>query len=137
MIDYYERRAANPSPAPQWQRRLEQIRELPRKEQEFILQLLDTGLDRARRSKGQRQEERHEPCGRKNLGRGSENAPGGSGQDAERLIASLDTDTDTEVETAWQQEVQQRLRAVENGEVTLLSWEQVRRKLRGGSDARD
>lgn len=56
---------------------------------------------------------------------------------AERLIASLETDTDTEVETAWQQEVQQRLRAVENGEVTLLSWEEVRRKLRGGSDARD
>ena len=80
MIDYYERRAANPSlefiqqvaqalkvsvaellgseaktsrgkpgPAPQWQRRLEQIRELPRKEQEFILQLLDTALERARR----------------------------------------------------------------------------------------
>ena len=56
---------------------------------------------------------------------------------AERLIASLETDTDTEVETAWQQEVQQRLRAVENGEVTLLSWEEVRRKLRGGSDACD
>lgn len=64
-------------------------------------------------------------------------SPQDRAQIAERLIASLETDIDLDVETAWQQEVQQRLRAVENGEVTLLSWEEVRAKLRGGSDARD
>lgn len=81
MIDYYERRAVNPTlefiqqaaealkvsvaellgselkatrakpgPTPQLQLRFEQIRRLPRKEQQFILQLLDTALERARRA---------------------------------------------------------------------------------------
>jgi transcriptional regulator with XRE-family HTH domain len=81
LIDYYERRAANPSlafieraaaaleipaaellgndgkrargrpgPSPQLARRLEQIRLLPRKEQEFVIRFLDTVLEKAGRT---------------------------------------------------------------------------------------
>jgi transcriptional regulator with XRE-family HTH domain len=81
VIDYYERRAANPSlafiqraagvleipvaelvggeskavrsrpgPTPQLALRLEQIRQLPRKQQEFVIRLLDTVLEQAARS---------------------------------------------------------------------------------------
>lgn len=80
-IDYYERRAVNPSlscieraaeslevsvadlvgseprlargrtgPSPQLARRIEPIRELPRKEQEFVIRFLGTILERAGRS---------------------------------------------------------------------------------------
>ena len=81
VIDYYERRAANPSlafiqkaakvlevstvdlvgnesnnpktkpgPPPALALRFEQIRRLPRKEQEFVIRFLDTVLERAGRS---------------------------------------------------------------------------------------
>ena len=81
IIDYYERRAVNPSlsfieraaesldvsvaellgdeagisrkrpgPEPQLFRRLDQIRQLPRKEQEFVIRFLDTVLERAGKS---------------------------------------------------------------------------------------
>jgi transcriptional regulator with XRE-family HTH domain len=81
VIDYYERRAVNPSlafiqraaevlevsaaelvggepapgrsrpgPAPQLARRLEQIRQLPRKQQEFVIRLLDTVIEQAGRT---------------------------------------------------------------------------------------
>jgi len=81
VIDYYERRAVNPSiafiqraadvldipvaelvdgeskrargrpgPTPQLALRLEQIRHLPRKQQEFVIRLLDTVLEQAGRS---------------------------------------------------------------------------------------
>ena len=81
VIDYYERRALNPSlsfieraaeslevtvaelvgseprlargrpgPSSQLARRIEQIRELPRKEQEFVIRFLDTVLERAGRA---------------------------------------------------------------------------------------
>jgi len=81
VIDYYERRAVNPSisfiqraaevlevpvadlvggeskpargrpgPTPQLALRLEQIRQLPRKQQEFVIRLLDTVLEQASRS---------------------------------------------------------------------------------------
>jgi transcriptional regulator with XRE-family HTH domain len=81
VIDYYERRAVNPSlgfiqraagvlevspadlvgsesetprsrpgPPPQLARRLEQIRLLPRKEQQFVIRFLDTVLEKAGRT---------------------------------------------------------------------------------------
>ena len=81
VIDYYERRAANPSlefiqkaakvlevstvelvgnesnnpkskpgPPPALALRFEQIRQLPRKEQDFVIRFLDTVLERAGRS---------------------------------------------------------------------------------------
>ena len=81
MIDYYERRAGNPSldfiqraaealdvsvaellgsqpkaargkpgPTPQLQLRFEQIRRLPRKEQEFVIRFIDTVLEKAQKA---------------------------------------------------------------------------------------
>ncbi len=54
---------------------------------------------------------------------------------AERLLASLDTVADEEVEKAWQQEVQRRLAEIDNGEVVCLPWEQVLQRLRGNARA--
>ena len=51
---------------------------------------------------------------------------------AEQLIASLDQVPDTDVEQAWQQEVQRRLQQIERGEVKTIPWEEVQRRLRHG-----
>lgn len=51
---------------------------------------------------------------------------------AERLIASLDEMPDTDVEQAWQEEVQRRLQQIERGEVKTIPWEEVQRRLRHG-----
>ena len=56
---------------------------------------------------------------------------------AERLITSLDTATDLDVETAWQQEVQKRLADIDRPEVAWTGWEEARQKLRSGLHARD
>ncbi len=48
----------------------------------------------------------------------------------ERLISSLDTEVDWDVEVAWQQEVQRRIEEIDNGEVVCLPWEQVLQRLR-------
>ncbi|MGH7496114.1 MAG: addiction module protein [bacterium] len=49
---------------------------------------------------------------------------------AERLISSLDPETDRDVEIAWQPEVQRRVDEVERGEVVCLPWEQALQLLR-------
>ena len=54
---------------------------------------------------------------------------------AERLIASLDSVIDADVEIAWQREIQKRISQVEKGEVACIPWEQVRKTLRGKSRA--
>ncbi|MBM4125845.1 MAG: addiction module protein [Nitrospira sp.] len=51
---------------------------------------------------------------------------------AEQLISSLDEIPDADVEQAWQEEVQRRLRQVERGEVKTIPWEEVQRRLRHG-----
>ena len=51
---------------------------------------------------------------------------------AEQLIASLDEASDTDVEQAWQEEVQRRLQQIERGEVKTIPWEVVQRQLRNG-----
>jgi putative addiction module component (TIGR02574 family) len=51
---------------------------------------------------------------------------------AEQLIASLDEAPDTDVEQAWQEEVQRRLQQIERGEVKTIPWEEVQRQLRHG-----
>jgi putative addiction module component (TIGR02574 family) len=51
---------------------------------------------------------------------------------AEQLISSLDEIPDTDVEQAWQEEVQRRLQQVERGEVKTIPWEEVQRRLRHG-----
>jgi putative addiction module component (TIGR02574 family) len=50
----------------------------------------------------------------------------------EQLIASLDEAPDTDVERAWQEEVQRRLQQVEHGEVKTIPWEEVQKRLRHG-----
>lgn len=51
---------------------------------------------------------------------------------AEQLIASLDEAADTDVEQAWQEEVQRRLQQLERGEVKAIPWEEVQRRLQHG-----
>ncbi len=51
---------------------------------------------------------------------------------AEQLIQSLDPIQETDVEQAWQQEVQRRLTEFENGEATTIPWEEVQRRLKHG-----
>ncbi|MDE3040079.1 MAG: addiction module protein [Nitrospirota bacterium] len=51
---------------------------------------------------------------------------------AEQLLASLDEALDSDVEKAWQEEVQRRLQQVERGEVNTIPWEEVQRRLRHG-----
>ena len=51
---------------------------------------------------------------------------------AEQLIASLDEAPDTNVEQAWQEEIQKRLQQIERGEVKTIPWEEVQRRLRHG-----
>lgn len=51
---------------------------------------------------------------------------------AEQLLASLDEVFDSDVEKAWQEEVQQRLQQIERGEVKTIPWEEVQRRLRHG-----
>lgn len=48
---------------------------------------------------------------------------------AERLLLSLDTRLDPNVEEAWQQEVQRRLSEIENGDIACVPWEEVRRRI--------
>ncbi len=49
---------------------------------------------------------------------------------AERLISSLEAEPDPEVELAWQQEIHRRLDEMDRGEVSYVSWEEVRDRLR-------
>ena len=49
---------------------------------------------------------------------------------AERLILSLDVQTDSEVEVTWQQEIRKRVAEIEKGEVVCIPWEEVREQLR-------
>jgi len=51
---------------------------------------------------------------------------------AEQLIASLDEVPDTDVEQAWQEEIQRRLGQIERGEVKTIPWEEVQKRLRHG-----
>ncbi|MCG3180586.1 MAG: hypothetical protein BIFFINMI_02948 [Phycisphaerae bacterium] len=49
---------------------------------------------------------------------------------AERLIRSLDKQQDTDVEAAWQEEIERRLRQIDSGSAELIPWEVVRDSLR-------
>jgi putative addiction module component (TIGR02574 family) len=51
---------------------------------------------------------------------------------AEQLLASLDEIPDTDVELAWQEEIQKRLQQIDRGEVKTIPWEDVQRRLRHG-----
>ena len=49
---------------------------------------------------------------------------------AERIISSLDTITDLDVEIAWQEEIHRRVAEVDNRAIECISWEMVREQLR-------
>ena len=44
---------------------------------------------------------------------------------AERLYESLDTRDDSEADEAWDREIKRRLKLVEEGKATFLSWEEA------------
>jgi len=48
---------------------------------------------------------------------------------AERLIASLETTTEQDVEQAWQEEIQRRLLEIDNSAVDCIPWEEVKERL--------
>ena len=50
---------------------------------------------------------------------------------AGRLIDSLDDKTDADVEAAWQDEIQKRIAGAEKGEASFMSWDVVKKRLRG------
>lgn len=54
---------------------------------------------------------------------------------AERLLFSLDTEADIDVEIAWQHEAQRRLDQIDQAEVVCIPWEQVLHRLRENSRA--
>jgi putative addiction module component (TIGR02574 family) len=49
---------------------------------------------------------------------------------AEQLLASLDEALDSDVEKAWQEEIQKRLEQIERGEVELIDSDTVMAELR-------
>ncbi len=54
---------------------------------------------------------------------------------AERLISSLDSMVDEDIELAWQQEAQRRAKEIDQGQVACLPWEHVLLRLRGNGRA--
>lgn len=52
------------------------------------------------------------------------------------LIASLDTDIDPDVDTAWQAEIAQRADEVRSGKVSTVPWPEVQKKARALLDGK-
>jgi putative addiction module component (TIGR02574 family) len=52
------------------------------------------------------------------------------------LIDSLDPSIDSDWEAAWDLEIAQRTKELDEGTVQTIPWEEVRRKLRGRLDGR-
>jgi len=50
------------------------------------------------------------------------------------LLESLEGEPDSNIEAAWADEVERRIRQVDSGEVKLIPWEQVRADLFGRLD---
>jgi putative addiction module component (TIGR02574 family) len=48
---------------------------------------------------------------------------------AGRLLETLQSEPDEDVETAWAEEVERRVRQIDSGEVKTIPWEKVRAKL--------
>jgi putative addiction module component (TIGR02574 family) len=48
---------------------------------------------------------------------------------AQRLLESLDLQMDTDVESAWQSEVERRISELDSGQVACIPWEEVRERL--------
>jgi len=54
---------------------------------------------------------------------------------AERLISSLDSTTERDVELAWQKEIEKRLKEIDSGIVRCIPWEDVREQLNKNAHA--
>jgi putative addiction module component (TIGR02574 family) len=55
--------------------------------------------------------------------------PEGRAALANSLLESLDQEVDADAEQAWFNEIQKRLREIDNGTVELLPWEEAERRL--------
>ena len=49
---------------------------------------------------------------------------------AGRLLQTLHGEPDEEVEAAWAEEIERRVRQIDSGEVETIPWEEVRAKMR-------
>jgi len=47
------------------------------------------------------------------------------------LLESLEGQVDADAEAAWESEIGRRLHQIDSGSVTLISWEEARRKISG------
>ncbi len=47
------------------------------------------------------------------------------------LLESLEQEPDPDVEAAWAEEIERRVRQIDAGEVELVPWEEVRKRLLG------
>lgn len=45
------------------------------------------------------------------------------------LLESLDTEVDADAESAWAIEIERRLREIEAGTASTVSWDEVRRRI--------
>ncbi len=52
---------------------------------------------------------------------------------AQLLLESLDQQTDVDVESAWQSEVERRILELDSGRVSCIPWEEVRERLKRNS----
>ena len=52
------------------------------------------------------------------------------------LLESLEGEPDEDVEAAWAEEVERRVRQIDSGEVKTIPWEQVRANLRARLNAK-
>jgi putative addiction module component (TIGR02574 family) len=59
--------------------------------------------------------------------------PEGRAALAGTLIESLDEEVDEDAEQAWEKEIRRRLREIDTGAVRLMSWADVRRRLRSAT----
>ena len=50
---------------------------------------------------------------------------------AKALLQSLDGTPDAGADTAWAKEIERRLRQVDDGTATLMSWEDAKKKISG------
>ena len=52
------------------------------------------------------------------------------------LLESLENEPDVDVEAAWAEEVERRVRQIDSGEVKTLPWDQVRAQLHARLDGK-
>jgi len=58
-------------------------------------------------------------------------SPQDRGEFAARLLEGLEPAADEDIAASWVSEVRRRAAEIDSGEVTLLSWEEVRQSIRG------